>query len=271
MAERVQCEFSLIRYVPDPVKGEFANIGVVLRAAGQDGTAAVRFTRDWSRVRCLDPDADVEMLEALEAEIASRLEREGRDEAKPVLSVLEDSLSNSLQMTAMRGTLAESVAAEMEQLLRMYVEPLKAPAVRRQASGRAAIAGSMREAFERAGVWKLMRKRVPAREYTQPGDPLKIDCGYRNGQVRLFHAVSLESDAEVAKGLAYSLPKLSEGVRRVEGLGLELTSVVEPLASVSDPELYRFGVGLMEDAGLRVLTVADLRRVAEAARRELRV
>ena len=31
MAERVQYEFSLIRYVPDVVKGEFANIGVVLR------------------------------------------------------------------------------------------------------------------------------------------------------------------------------------------------------------------------------------------------
>ena len=34
MAERLQCEFSLIRYVPDVVKGEFANIGVVLREAG---------------------------------------------------------------------------------------------------------------------------------------------------------------------------------------------------------------------------------------------
>ena len=61
MPERVACEFRLIRYVPDPVKGEFANIGVVLRAAGKGGQAAVRFTRDWSRVRCLHPDADVEM------------------------------------------------------------------------------------------------------------------------------------------------------------------------------------------------------------------
>ncbi len=89
--------------------------------------------------------------------------------------------------------------------------------------------------------------------------------------MRLFHAVSLESDAEMAKGLAYSLPKLREGVQRVEGLGLELTSIVEPIAKVSDPEMYGFGVGLMEDAGLRVLTVGDLGRVAETARRELRV
>ena len=64
---------------------------------------------------------------------------------------------------------------------------------------------------------------------------------------------------------------LREGVARLEGAELELTAVVEPLASVVDGELYRFGVGVMESAGLRVLTVADLERVAETARRELRV
>ena len=83
MRERLPCEFFLIRYVPDAVKGEFVNIGVVLRevgggASGEGGGAkeersAVRFTRDWGRVRCLDTEADVEMLEALEQEIAGRL------------------------------------------------------------------------------------------------------------------------------------------------------------------------------------------------------
>lgn len=272
MAERVRCEFSLIRYVPDPVRGEFANIGVVLRPAG--GPAAVRFTRDWSRVRCLDPGVDLEMLEALEAELGAQFLAEAAGvpgTAKPVLTTLEDSLSNSVQISAARATLAESLPAEMELLLKIYVEPVKAPTVRRRESGRTAIAGRMRSEFERAGVWGLMRKRVPAREYTEPGDPLRLDCGYRNGQVRLFHAVSLESDTETAKGLAYSVPALGRGVLRVEGVALELTAVVEPIAAVSDPELYRFGIGVMEEAGLRVLTVSDLGRVAESARRELRV
>ena len=76
MSERLQCEFSLIRYVPDVVKGEYANIGVLVRESGRHGNAAVRFTRDWSRVRCLHPEADVDLLESLESEIASQLERE---------------------------------------------------------------------------------------------------------------------------------------------------------------------------------------------------
>ena len=109
MRERLQCEFSLIRYVPDVVKGEFANIGVVLREAGRDETATVRFTRDWSRGRCLDPDADVDLLESLESEIGQRLQA-GVDllvNAKPMLETLEDSLSNSVQLTEMKGTLAD--------------------------------------------------------------------------------------------------------------------------------------------------------------------
>jgi hypothetical protein len=278
LAERLQCEFSLIRYVPDVVKGEFANIGVVLRETGREDGATVRFTRDWSRVRCLDPNADVELLESLETEIAERL-RAGPNElanaerlnAKPLLATLEDTLSNSVQLTEMRGTLAESLPAEMEQLLRMYVEPLKAPATRRKVSGRSAIAGRMREEFERAGVWALMRKRIAASQYTRPGDPLKIDCGYRNGKVRMFQAVSLENDAEAAKGLAYSAEALRAGIRRVEESEMELTAVVEPVASVSDAEMYGFAVGAMESAAIRVLTAADLGRVAQTARRELRL
>jgi hypothetical protein len=273
LAERLQCEFSLIRYVPDVVKGEFANIGVVLREAGRVDGATVRFTRDWSRVRCLDPGADVELLESLEAEIAEQFQAgvEERVNAKPVLATLEDTLSNSVQVTEMRATLAESLPAEMEQLMRMYVEPLKAPATRRKVSGRGDIAGRMRAEFERAGVWSLMRKRIAAAQYTQPGDPLKIDCGYRNGRVRMFQAVSLESDAEPAKGLAYSAEALREGVARVEGIEMELTAVVEPIASVADAEMYGFGVSAMERAAIRVLTTSDLGRVAETARRELRV
>ncbi len=279
MRERVQCEFFLIRYVPDVVKGEFANIGVVLREVGSGAdkldSAVVRFTRDWSRVKCMDADADIGLLEGLEGEIAARL-RMGAGDTKPVMQVLEDTLSNSVQITEARASLAESVPAELEQLMRMYVEPLKVKQERKR-TGRAAIAGAMRTEFERAGVWGLMRKRIAASLYTRAGDPMKIDCGYRpNGVIRMFQAVSLEGDVEGAKGLAYSAPQLREGVERVESARLELTAVVEPLRAVSDledeaQERYRFGVEAMERQEIRVVTVSDLARVAETARVELRV
>jgi Protein of unknown function (DUF3037) len=278
LRDRVPCEFFLIRYVPDVVKGEFTNIGVLLRESGRDDSAVVRFTRDWSRVRCMDMDADLGLLEALEGEIGARLQMRTQDAPgiKPVMEILEDTLSNSVQVTEVRACLAESLPAELEQLMRMYVEPLKVKADRKR-TGRAAIAGAMRTEFERAGVWGLMRKRIAASLYTRAGDPMKIDCGYRpNGVIRMFQAVSLEGDVEAAKGLAYSAPQLIEGVQRVEAARLELTAIVEPLRAVSDTEdeameRYRFGVEAMERQEIRVVTLNDLARVAETARVELRV
>ena len=76
MAELKQCEFYLLRYVPDVVKGEFVNVGVVLLETGEDEAAFtdVRFTRDWRRVRCLDPEVDIELLEALEDDLRRMLQ-----------------------------------------------------------------------------------------------------------------------------------------------------------------------------------------------------
>ncbi len=277
MGERVPCEFFLIRYVPDVVKGEFTNIGVVLREAAQGGESLVRFTRDWSRVRCMDADADLGLLEGLEGEIAARLGMGvSAKDPKAVMDVLEDSLSNSLQISPAGACLAENVATEMELLMRMYVEPLRVAKTRIR-TGRAAIAGAMRTEFERAGVWGLMRKRIGAAMYTRAGDPMRIDCGYRGAElVRMFQAVSLEGDVEGAKGLAYSAASLREGVGRVEGVSLELTAVVEPLREVSEledeaMERYRFGVEAMEREAIRVVTVNDLARAAQTARMELRV
>jgi hypothetical protein len=280
--------------VPDAVRNEYVHIGVILReraAEDQAGHTEVRFTRDWRRVRCLDPDADTALLEGMESELRRRLEQ---DSGGRLMRILEESLSLNVQMTEPKAYLAESMPAGMEELMRLYVEP---PARERTArvSGRAAIQSRMRAEFERAGVWELLRKRIAASEYTRPGDPLRIDLGYRpNGVVRMFHAVSLDAGIgagigsrsgsgtvtglEMAKVLAFSAAALRAGVERVEKAELELTAIVEPAAPLGatdeEPErlaMYRFGVETMEEHQIRVLTTSDLERVASTARRELRV
>jgi hypothetical protein len=134
----------------------------------------------------------------------------------------------------------------------------------------------MRGAFEQAGVWELLRKGIRASEYTRPGDPLRIDCGYRpNGVIRMFHAVSLDAGVEMAKVLAFSAAALRSGIERVEKASLDLAAIVEPLSEVNTEDetdrrsQYKFGVETMEEHSIRVLTTADLPRAAETARREL--
>jgi hypothetical protein len=261
------------------------HIGVILReqrglqtnspAAAGPEPPLVRFTRDWRRVRCLDPEADTALLEGMESELQKRF---AADPEGNLMRLLNESLSLSVQMTEAKAYLAESLPAGMEELMRLYVEP---PARERipRLSGRAGIQAKMRTEFERAGVWELLRKRIAASEYTRPGDPLRIDVGYRpNGVIRMFHAVSLEPGVEMAKVLAFSAAGLRAGVERVEKASLELTAVIEPAArlgaSDEEPErleMYRFGVETMEEHQIQVLTTSDLGRVAETARRELRV
>jgi hypothetical protein len=279
MAQQKRCEFQLIRYVPDPVRNEFVNIGVLLRAA-EGGQSLLRFTRDWGRVRCLDPDADTQMLEALEIEVGQRLESQPANHPRPITAVLEESLSNGVQITESKAYLAETFLTGLEDLMGRYVDiPRRERSQRR--GGRTALHAAMRTRFEEAGVWTLMRKQIAAATYTKPGDPLRIDCGYRpNGLLRMFQAVSLETDADDAKLLAFSALGLMDGVRRVEHAELELTAIVEPIRqgeteseNLSEDRVaqYRFAVEIMEEHTIRVMTSSDLPRIAETARRELRV
>jgi hypothetical protein len=281
--ERRACEFRLIRYVPDAVRNEYVHIGVMLREQGSREPAQIRFTHDWRRVRCMDPEADTALLEGMESELRRKLQV---DPDGKLMRILIEALSLSVQMTEPKAYLAESLPAGIEELMRLYVEPPPRARISRL-SGRAAIQARMRTEFEHAGVWDLLRKKIAASEYTRPGDPLRIDAGYRSNGVihpaetpfiRMFHAVSLEPGVEMAKVLAFSSAGLRAGVERVEKAELELTAVIEPAlklgATDEEPErleMYRFGVETMEEHHIRVLTTSDLERVAETARRELRV
>src|SRR4051812_3604993 len=116
MAAPHKLEFFLLRYVPDVVKEEFVNIGLVLLG---DGFADVRFIRQWKRVHCLDADADVEMLEALGRDIRTQLRDVGNRDV--FLKKIKEAFSNLVQISSTKGSLAESPAEEMKMLSRMYL------------------------------------------------------------------------------------------------------------------------------------------------------
>jgi hypothetical protein len=266
MSELTRCEFFLLRYVPDAVKDEFVNIGVVLVEAG--GFAGVRFTRDWLRVRCLDPAADIETLEALEAEIRQRL-ADGQDRER-LLHLLQDSFSNMVQLSPSKACLAESAEAEIGKLAEMYLGTRRrAPAQDR--AGRGVILGRMREAFEQAGVWDLLHRRIAAAKYTHKGDPLRIDFGYRpNGVIKMFHAVSLASGVDAAKLLAFSFPQVREGIALIEHAKAELTAVVEDDLNRGE-EMIAFALETLAKSDIAVAPVSEMPGLAEIARRDLRV
>jgi hypothetical protein len=265
MKERRQCEFFLLRYVPDAVKDEFVNVGVVLFESS-GGWADVRFAKDWKRVRCLDPDVDLEMLEGLEREIKERL-LEGGSSREQLLEQMADTFSNTIRLTPTQAVLADSPQEEIGRLAEMYLERAKKGA--RTASGRMQIFQTMRGEFERQGVWGLMRHNIAASEYTHRGDPLKIDAAYRpNGTVHMYQALSLEADVNAAKVLAFSYPKLREGVMRAEQAETTLTAIVESELDRED-DVTMFALETLSASKIMVATTADLPRIATSVRQKM--
>jgi hypothetical protein len=274
MAELKQCEFFLLRYVPDAVKDEFVNIGVVLLGPGTEtsGYAELRFTQDWARVRCIDPAVDIEMLEAIESEIRSQLSTSAPTGARAhILKRLHESFSNLVQITGMKACLTESPEAEMDNLAKLYLESNRREKRARDAGARTRILSRMRSAFDEAGVWEPMRKKIPVAEYTGTGDPLKIDCGYRpNGVIRLFHALSLETDIDSAKVLAYSYPELRDGILQKDNAKAELTAVLEDKLDLADEQIS-FAIATLEKSSIKTASVAEMAKIAENARIEMRL
>lgn len=268
MSSLKQCEFFLLRYVPDVVKDEFVNIGVLLLSA-EDNFAQVRFMRDWSRVRCLDPAVDLESLLGLEADIQDEFRATGHSPADSI-GRLRETLSNSLQITNGKALLSESPRQELQRLASAYLERAR-PGRAGKSSTRQKLVSKMQDAFEVEGVWSAITKRIAVSKYTQPGDPLRIDCGYRpNGVIRLFHAVAISTEPDSAKILAFTFPLLAEGIQRLDHAKTDLTALVEDDLDRSEPATD-FALETLRRSSIQIAPSSHLPDLARRARAEMRL
>jgi hypothetical protein len=269
MADRRQLEFFLLRYVPDAVKGEFVNFGVMALANGPNGAELidVRLMKDWGRVLCLDPQADLDVLFALEKEIRQEIGRT-KDQVS-LLRKMEDSFSNLVQISPVMPSLTErTAAAEIDDVAKIFLETSKLPRTREPA-GRQKILETMRHEFDKAGVLPLLNA-VPAEPYTKPGDPFQFDFGYRfGGAIKLFHAVSMKASVDSAVMLAARYPKIVPMMAQVTAAAPILTAVVEDELDRTRSEIG-FALEMMEESKITIVPTAEMEGIAERARMELR-
>jgi Protein of unknown function (DUF3037) len=267
MTDLQPCNFFVLRYVPDAVKNEFINVGLVLLP--QAGGVELRFTRDWSRVKCLDPLADVEALEAIENDLRDKLPSMNGDRDF-ILRKIQDSFSNALQPSEFTAVAAKSPAEEADLLARLYLETSRRRQPR-EIGMRHAIYQRMRQEFESAGVWRAMPQPIPASKYTRRGDPLRMDCGYPvNGSFKMFHALGLPNDVNGAKLLAFSFPEVAAGMLRTEGKRAQLTAIVDDNLD-RDDEHVGFALETLAQYEVRVAPLAEMAAIAVQAAKEIRI
>jgi hypothetical protein len=274
MADLKQLEFCLLRYVPNVVTGDSVTIGLLLFEPQPDGFgfADVRMTSDWRRATCLDRQADIEVLQALEADLRSRLQHP--QDVGSLLHKLEDSFTNLIQISPRQVCLAAEPTRELETLCSLYLEEpllegLSLPS--RKKSEHATIYTQIKDAFTRAAIWELGMKHISAGKYTKrKGDPLVFDFGYMIGnQVRFFQAVPLKSNTTKALNLADRFPRVAECILRETRASAELTAVVADDLDRTDLDI-EFALDEFKENHIHVATAADMPSIAERARLELK-
>ncbi len=272
MADWRQFEFFLLRYVPDAIREEFVNFGLILteKVSTENGFADARFAKDWRQILCLDPQADIEALEGLQREIRGQLSI--LKDRLVLLKWLEDSASNVVQLSPAMACLSMDPLHELDLLELHYLKARKIAASLKpkEAGGRQYIYSRMRDAFESAGVWELLVKGVPAAHYTRAGDPFEFDMGYPKGdEFKLFHAVSLKGTVDASVMLAARYPAIAAGMHAAQGVIPVLTAVVDDNLDRSREEVG-FALAMMVENHIKISPLAEMPGIAEAARRELR-
>lgn len=255
--------YRVLRYTPNLVRDEWINIGVML----EDGERRLLQTRiieergELARVRRLHPSADEELLRGLQRDWDAQFSGPGIAPAT-VLDKLENSLSNLLQFSPPRAVLAEDFDAELDRLYRDHVAPpRRAGRTGLFSSTRAWIRARVSDVFRRHHILNRMQKSVPVEEFTQPGDPLRMDYAYRrNGTRGYIHSLTLARDPAQAKVLAYTFDAILKDQPHSE-----LTGITEAPASPENPQ-DQFVARLFEERGIRLVPLSQVEKFADDLR-----
>jgi hypothetical protein len=239
------------------------NIGVLLEEL-RGRKRAMRLIEEPSeiaRVRRLHPHADEELLRALPGEFQARLD--GPEEALRIyLEQLGQAFSNGIQLGPRKGVLAEDFDTELDRLYYAQVAP---PAHARGSlveSTRAWIKARFNDVLWRRRVPRLERS-IRIEEFTQPGDPLRLDYGYRNGARGFLHAVALGRDASQAKVLAYTAERI-----RARVAGSEFTAITET-EPLRENSRHQFVAKLLAEQNISIVPLNRIEQFAEELRARL--
>jgi len=209
--------YHILRYTPNLVRDEWVNIGVLLFApeTGERRLQLIQEQEEFNRVRRLHPQADEALLRRLRDDLEDRFQSvngkagNGHD-WQAVLAKWNDTLSNVLQLAPQKGTLAQDLDAELERLYNDHVALVRGPSRVGAPGSRAQMRSYCSQVFRQARLWEQIERGVHAAEFTFPGDPMRIDFGYRRNGTRGFvHMLPVSRAHEDVKNLAFTVEHIA--------------------------------------------------------------
>jgi len=267
----LNCRYRILRYVPNLVRDEWVNVAVLLEEVSNGAARAnprreIRFIEEdaeIARVRRLHPGVDVSLLRSLPGEFEARLQGPP-EQVSTYLEKLDQSLSTTLQFGPNKSVLADDFDTELERLFR---EQVAVPRTARSGVIETTaqwIRKRIDDVFRRRHILARLEKRIRIDEFTEAGDPLKIDYGYRfNGTRGYMQIVPLKGDTTRAKVFAYTAECIRRRVGHAEFVALTETD------PVTGNTRHEFVKRLFDDQHIAIVPPGQLDRFAENLRPRL--
>lgn len=242
--------YRILRYAPYLVRDEWMNIGVLLFApeTGERRLKLIEEQEELNRLRRLHPQVDESLLLHLRDDLEDRFQSVNGNGSdwQTLLTKWDNTLSNALQLSPQKGTLAQDLDVELERLYNDHVALQRAPGRVGAPGSRAQMRSYCQQVFRHAGLWERIAKRVPVSEFTFPGDPMRIDYAYRHNGTRGFvHTLPVRRAQGETKNLAYTAERISSKAPWKS----EFAAVTDVELSDRIP-LHRFVRDTLRDAGI---------------------
>ena len=248
--------YHIIRYIPNLIRDEWVNIGVVLHdpAAGKFRVRLIEEEAEYTRVRRLHPAANESLLRGIAPLLEDSLGAHSGDLAEWIAK-LDRTLSNAVQFSPQTGLLAEDLDAELDRLYASHVAPPHPRAsVPGAAETRSGIRSGANQVFRIAGLWPKLERSVRVDQFTYSGDPLRLDYSYRrNGTQGFIHSLALTRDPAQAKVLAYTADAIRGRFEKTEFMAI---TEVEPHPEGNDR--HKFVTGLFEKEKIQIVPLSKL-------------
>ena len=259
--------YRVLRYTPNLVRDEWVNIGVLVfdEKSGERRLRMIEEAEEYARVRRLHPRADEALLRLLRNDLedrfatASALFRgngdahaggNGRADWLKLLGKWDDTLSNALQLSPQKGVYASDLDTETERLYAEQVAPQRGAARVGAPGSRGVIRSYCAQVLRQARLWERLQKGVRAEEFTFPGDPMRIDYGYRRNGTRGFvQTLSVTRAPNDVKSLAYTVERIRGKVK-----SSEFTAVTD-VHLIAEDERHRFVQETLRDAGVETVAM----------------
>jgi hypothetical protein len=250
------CAYHVVRYTPNLVRDEWVNIGILLfdPAGGRILQRLVEEPAEFARVRRLHPNADEELLRCLSEYFSSQSSAaNGNAGPQGYVTRLEQTLSTTVQLSPQRGLLTDDLEAELDRLYHDHVELPRQRSIE-DLSSRYGIRARASQIFRGTGIWPRLERRLRVDEFTYPGDPLRLDYGYRRNGTRGFvQTLSLSRDPGQAKVLAFTADAIRQKVAYPE-----FVAITEAEPHPDENARHRFVVGLLQERHINVVPLSRL-------------